>query len=455
MVKRYLVLAGVALALAACQEESRSTRHLSPIPPATMALMASKGVTKNDPILIRAYKKEAEMEVWKRGPDGQYALLKSFPICRWSGQLGPKVREGDRQAPEGFYTVTPAQMNPNSSYYLSFDTGFPNEFDRANGRSGSYLMVHGTCSSRGCFAMTDEAIAEIYAIGREAFSGGQRGFQFQSYPFRMTAENIAKFRNDPNMPFWKNLKEGSDYFEVTKQEPKVGVCGRRYTFGGADAAQGSCTPEVPAAVAQKRNEDEQQVAALVAKGVAPVRLVYDDGGQHETFRAAMAGTLPSSDSVFPILDSRPSYKMGDVSRPEALAMGPREVPIEGAKAKAGSGSGLAVAAAKPAPTMSVAAAKADRGPVATKVARADMPTQAEPTAAPSVPSEERPFYTRVLGKVLGSSDAEASAEPAPAAPAATVVPPRRPKVSGAAPKPQAVAPTPEKRADVASVARVN
>src|SRR5919112_1024551 len=257
MVLRSLVLAGVVLALAACQDDTRSTRHLAPIPPATMALMASKGLSKNDPILVRAYKKEAEMEVWKRGSDGQYALLKSFPICRWSGQLGPKVREGDRQAPEGFYTVTPGLMNPNSSYFLSFDTGFPNAFDRANGRSGAALMVHGSCSSRGCFAMTDEAIAEIYALARESFSGGQRSFQFQSYPFRMTPQNLAQHRYDPNMPFWQNLKEGSDHFEVLRQEPKVAVCGRRYVFGGAEVAQGNCSPTVDPAVAQKPAQDEQ------------------------------------------------------------------------------------------------------------------------------------------------------------------------------------------------------
>src|SRR5215210_7209150 len=138
MVKRFVILASVSLALAACQEQQQSvssTRHLSPIPPATMALMSAKGMSKNDPILVRAYKKESEMEVWKRGADGKYALLKTFPICRWSGQLGPKVKEGDRQAPEGFYTVTPGQMNPNSSFYLSFDTGYPNAFDRTHGRT--------------------------------------------------------------------------------------------------------------------------------------------------------------------------------------------------------------------------------------------------------------------------------------------------------------------------------
>src|ERR671916_131008 len=180
---------------------------------------------------VRAPRAGIEIAVWKRGSDGQYAVLKTFPICRWSGQLGPKVREGDRQAPEGFYTVTPAQMNPNSSYYLSFDTGFPNAYDRAHGRTGSHLMVHGTCSSRGCFAMTDEAIAEVYAIAREAFAGGQRGFQFQAFPFRMTAEKLAKHRADPNTPFWRNLKEGSDFFEVMKEEPPVAVASGRYHFG--------------------------------------------------------------------------------------------------------------------------------------------------------------------------------------------------------------------------------
>ena len=112
MLKRIALAASLTLALAACQDDgfSRSTRHLSPIPAATMSMMAAKGMSKNDPILIRSYKKEAEMEVWKRSANGRYALLKTYPICRWSGQLGPKVREGDRQAPEGFYSITPAQL---------------------------------------------------------------------------------------------------------------------------------------------------------------------------------------------------------------------------------------------------------------------------------------------------------------------------------------------------------
>jgi murein L,D-transpeptidase YafK len=214
-----------------------------------MALMSSKGMAPSDPILIRAYKKEAEMEVWKRGRDGRYALLKTLPICRWSGQLGPKVRQGDRQAPEGFYAVTPAQMNPNSAYYLSFDTGFPNAYDRAQGATGAHLMVHGTCSSAGCYAMTDQGIAELYAIAREAFAGGQSAFQFQAYPFRMTAENMAKYRADPNMSFWQNLKEGSDRFEATREEPQVAVASGRYVF--------SVSPEGEALAARKMADDEQ------------------------------------------------------------------------------------------------------------------------------------------------------------------------------------------------------
>ena len=275
---RYVfVAAAVAVSLTACQEPAiRSTRHLVPVPPQTIALMAKKGMSVSDPILMRAYKKESQLELWKRRTDGKYARLKTFPICRWSGQLGPKIRQGDRQAPEGFYTVTPAQMNPNSDNYLAFDTGYPNAYDSAHARTGAYLMVHGGCSSSGCFAITDEAIAEVYSIAREAFAGGQSGFQFQSYPFRMTPENLAKHRPDPNIAFWRNLKEGSDIFEVTREEPRVAVTNLRYDFG----------PEPPA-VADKRAADERKLAKLVANGM-PVRRLYEDGGQHASFRQASA-----------------------------------------------------------------------------------------------------------------------------------------------------------------------
>ena len=175
-------MAAGALA-AGCEDalESDSGRSQRPIPSETLALMDKIGTTPAAPVLIRTYKQEAEFEIWKMKSDGQYALLKTYPMCRWSGQLGPKMREGDHQVPEGFYTIAPGQMNPNSHYYLSFNVGYPNAYDRAYGRTGGDIMVHGICSSAGCFSMTDAQIAEIYAIAREAFNGGQRAIQMQSF----------------------------------------------------------------------------------------------------------------------------------------------------------------------------------------------------------------------------------------------------------------------------------
>ena len=312
-------IAAIALAaglLAACQEtRTGGAKAFRAIPSDTLALMEKNGTTKNAPVLIRAYKKEAELEVWKMKPNGEYAYIKTFPMCRWSGQLGPKRREGDRQVPEGFYTISPGQMNPNSAYYLSFNVGYPNTLDRAQGFTGGSIMVHGACSSAGCFSMTDEQIEEIYAIAREAFAGGQRAIQMQSMPFRMTPENLAKHRLDPNMAFWRQLKEGMDRFDVTKREPQINFCGRRYVFDGAANGQrldvnAACPPlatdpSVEALVAQKRQADDQKVAELVNRGVTPIKLVYNDGGQHPSMAHVM-----------------------EVSRPEALAQEPREIPLD-------------------------------------------------------------------------------------------------------------------------------
>jgi murein L,D-transpeptidase YafK len=452
MLKRFVMLAGVSLALAACQDPRQqsvtSTRHLAPIPPATMALMSAKGLSKNDPILIRAYKKESEMEVWKRGPDGKYAHLKTFPICRWSGQLGPKRKEGDRQAPEGFYTITPGLMNPNSSYYLSFDTGYPNAYDRAQGGTGAHLMVHGTCSSAGCFAMTDESIAEIYAIAREAFAGGQRGFQFQSYPFRMTAENLAKHRLDPNMPFWRNLKEGSDHFEALKEEPKVAVCGRRYVFGGSDVAQGSCSPKLDPAVAEKREADESQVAALIAKGAPAVRTVYADGAQHQSFRetqVADGGDAGRNFSLF--AQPQPRRNLGEVSRPEALAQGPQEILMDEPAPKTGKvkpSTALALAAAQKVMAAKSAGAKGAAKPASSgSAARTPKPDAVVVASA----GDDAPVGS--VRRMPGSGQPPAAVEPAsrhkrPAT--AQAKPASKPGVT-TVPKPDAVLAGPERRAE--------
>jgi murein L,D-transpeptidase YafK len=308
-----------AVALAGCETDGTSSmipaRAMAPLSDEMVAQLAQKSMPKESPILVRIFKEEAEMEVWKQDTSGQYALLKTYPICRWSGALGPKVREGDRQAPEGFYPITPGQMNPNSNYYLSFNIGFPNAYDRANERTGAFLMVHGDCSSAGCYAMTDEQMGEIYALGRESFLGGQKEFQIQAYPFRMTALNMARHRNNPNMPFWRMIKRGNDIFEVTHQEPKVDVCGKHYVFdaetkGHFDPRQPCPAYRVPeeiaSAVAAKQQKDDREFAALVARNTPTVAIKTGvDGGMNQLFLAKLRADENRLNAMSPIISFGP------------------------------------------------------------------------------------------------------------------------------------------------------
>ncbi|BEV45916.1 L,D-transpeptidase family protein [Afipia carboxidovorans] len=312
VIRALMVSAALATSvlLAGCNGDtlSRSAKANKPIPEKLLSEMEAKNMDKGSPMLVRLFKQEAELEVWKQDRSGRFALLKTYPICRWSGDLGPKIREGDRQAPEGFYSITPAQMNPASAYYLSFNMGYPNAYDRAWGRTGSQLMVHGDCSSRGCYAMTDEQISEIYSLGRESFFGGQTAFQVQAYPFRMTPQNMARHRDNPNMAFWRMLKEGNDIFEVTRTEPKVDVCEKKYVFdaepvpGGRPLSfspTGKCpayqlNPAVAEALQEKDRTDRSKLAELISRG-APVAKSRAgiDGGMHPVF----ATKLPDAQSI--------------------------------------------------------------------------------------------------------------------------------------------------------------
>ncbi len=307
-------LAG-ALALAGCYSDEGyqlPSRAMKEISPEMLALLQKKNMPKDSPVLVRVFKEESELEVWKQDTTGLYQLLKVYPICRWSGELGPKKVEGDRQAPEGFYSITPGLMNPNSNYYLAINMGFPNAYDKANGYTGGFLMIHGDCSSRGCYAMTDEQIGEIYSLARESFLGGQKQFQIQAYPFRLTAANLARHRTNPNMPFWKVLKEGNDHFEVTHLEPKVDVCERHYVFDAQPPANSTkplafspatrCpTYEVPVEIAgpalEKQRNDEYQVAQLTRLNapVAPITM-GTDGGMNRVFVAKLEESAPVYDN---------------------------------------------------------------------------------------------------------------------------------------------------------------
>ena len=303
-----IAIAG-AFALAGCVAEGGTSptfgpKHLQPVSVQTKALIEQKAMDVGSPILLRIFKEESELEIWKQKRDGKFAQLKTYPICRWSGELGPKIRQGDRQAPEGFYSITPELLNPRSSYYLSFDLGFPNEFDRVHGRTGAHLMVHGDCSSAGCYAMTDEQVQEIFALARESFDGGQLTFQVQAFPFRMTAKNMARHRNNPHMAFWRMLKEGHDHFELTKKQPKVDVCEKRYVFNAhlLDPSQpfdasGKCPaydiPEEIAVAARAKRTTDDRDAGIMAGFVPPAPIVTgNDGGTHEQF----AGGFPSKSS---------------------------------------------------------------------------------------------------------------------------------------------------------------
>jgi murein L,D-transpeptidase YafK len=182
-----------------------------------------------DPVFIRIFKDDSLLEVWIR-TGSVYKHLKDYVICAYSGDLGPKLKEGDRQAPEGFYKVKKHQLNPNSKYHLSFNLGYPNKYDREHNRTGSFLMVHGSCLSDGCYAMTDKKITEIYTLVEGALQKGQKYVQVHAYPFYMNEENMDLFEGNDWYDFWVNLKEGYDYFEVEKLPPLIKVKDKQYTI---------------------------------------------------------------------------------------------------------------------------------------------------------------------------------------------------------------------------------
>lgn len=286
---------------------------VQPLSSKLVAAMAAKKMRPGDSVMIRIFKQESELEVWKMDRTGKYALLKTYPICRWSGKLGPKKVEGDRQAPEGFYSVSASQLNPNSQYNVSFNLGYPNKLERGLGYSGEALMVHGACTSSGCFALTDAGVSEIYAIAAAALGAGQGEFQVQSFPFRMTAANMSKNQSDPNFGFWKNIKQGYDIFENTKLPPLVSSCGGKYIFGTELAAEGcSSAPALAMTAQQAPPAADDPVASIMTSSAS----VYMDGGMHRSFRALLKREGPAKMAKMISLTAEP------VSRPKAALADP-------------------------------------------------------------------------------------------------------------------------------------
>lgn len=195
------------------------------------------------PVFIRIFKREFELELWIEN-GARYQLFATYPICRWSGRLGPKLAEGDHQSPEGFYSVDARALNPRSRWHRSFNLGFPNAFDKAHGRSGSFLMVHGGCSSVGCYAMTNPVIDEIWRLLTAALRRGQSRVQVHVFPFRMTEEALAARRDHASAGFWRQLKDGYDAFASTSRPPLVAVCRGRYLAVAATTARLSTSAAV-------------------------------------------------------------------------------------------------------------------------------------------------------------------------------------------------------------------
>ena len=335
----------VAVALAGCQvsELAHEGAATAPLPASLERKIAAKGMNVRSPIMLRIYKEDNKLEVWKEDRTGKFVMLTDYDICAWSGKLGPKKKEGDRQAPEGFYTVTPGQMNPNSSYHLSFNLGFPNAYDRSLGRTGSHLMVHGDCSSRGCYAMEDEPIQEIYALAREAFRGGQQGFQVQALPFRMTPENMAKHADDENLAFWEMLKEGTDHFEVTQRVPRVDVCGKKYVFNakpvsGSFSASADCPAydvpdDVELLVAAKTEADtakqRKEVARILAQQEREERWEEREKTVASFFAAGTRGDADEPATATGLTSTSVAAETGEAASTlsTAAAVSPGSVPV--------------------------------------------------------------------------------------------------------------------------------
>jgi murein L,D-transpeptidase YafK len=229
--KALLLLTLAVATLSSCGDKAKGQAAKEEPPKPMETELAEKKPERGSPVFIRAFKEERELELFiGNKATGKFELFRTYPIAAASGQLGPKLAEGDRQVPEGFYFTGAGDMNPNSSFHLSFNINYPNAYDRAHDRTGTYIMVHGSNISIGCLAMTDEKIEEIYGLCQSALDKGQPFFRVHIFPFRMTPERMAAADGSPHLPFWENLKTGYDLFEKNKVPPNATVRDKAYVF---------------------------------------------------------------------------------------------------------------------------------------------------------------------------------------------------------------------------------
>jgi murein L,D-transpeptidase YafK len=292
--------AAIALVFAGAAARARADDAASkPLPAATVAAQTLKSVEDGAPAYIRIFKEESELEVWRARSDGRYVNIKTFPVCRWSGALGPKEKQGDLMTPEGFYNVTAAGLKADSKYHLAMNIGYPNALDRALGRTGDFIMVHGSCESVGCFAMTDAHIEEIFAFVRDAIEGGQTQTPVHVFPFRMTAANMKRHAAHSGQASWAPLKHAYDDFARSQLPPAIGVCDRRYVVNPVapidGAADDACPVRIGKLIAPLSPRLRKRLAAarlpLVASG--PKMRAPGEIAEWERHRSALGMGSPS------------------------------------------------------------------------------------------------------------------------------------------------------------------
>ena len=232
--------------------------------------LAEAGVKSGAPVLMRVFKDSSELELWIEKGD-RFVLFATYPICHWSGTLGPKLKEGDKQTPEGFYTIASRQLRHLGRWPRAINLGFPNAFDRAHDRNGSYILMHGGCSSVGCFALTNPVIGEVYGLTKAALGNGQRYVPIHVFPFRMTDEALAAHSASPWHGFWTTLQAGYKSFERTGRPPRVSVCKGAYSVADAPPKAADVADEPPASKRRRgKSRSDIMLGALRTDCPAPV-----------------------------------------------------------------------------------------------------------------------------------------------------------------------------------------
>jgi murein L,D-transpeptidase YafK len=275
--------------------------------------LAAQGLRLGDHVFMRIFKASSELELWMRKGE-QFVLFATYPICQWSGVLGPKYYEGDNQSPEGVYRIARSQLKWRSRHHRAFDLGFPNAFDKAHGRSGSNILVHGGCSTEGCFAMTNPVIDEVFRLANAALTSGQKDFALHVYPFRMTEEELGRHQSSPWLAFWRDLKPGYDLFEQTRVPPSERICNGRYSFLH-ESASGSADCEQHASA---EGDDEvavgEQAGADAFRAVAESRLGRKLDALPARARRAQVGRRQPPSQPVPAASQAPEVHPGAAGR---------------------------------------------------------------------------------------------------------------------------------------------